>query len=86
MFPLSTENGIKEIVEGEIEGTQNNIAFERTWSPAGLVGSPIFDMSLNHLTSISWIMKDKLPLGNQLTIMFWMKPFNIDEKYFVFVS
>ena len=53
IFPLDLENGVQEILNDEIQGTEINVAFEPNWNPVGLFGSPIFDSHLNHDSRIS---------------------------------
>ena len=84
IFPLDEKNGIQEVLNDEIEGSEINVAFEPNWTPVGLFGSPIFDSNLNHNSYISWQMEDSLKLTKQLTIMFWIKPFKLDQEYLVF--
>ena len=84
-FPLSREDGPKEILKEEIEGFEKNLAFYSLWNPPGVIGSPLFDPYFNHNSYISWNMKDMIELENMLTIMMYIKPFNFDNDYLLMV-
>ena len=85
IFPLGKNEGIKEALHDEIEGTEMNLAFDDIWTPLQIMGSPVFDAYMQHNSFILWETKDKIELHNEMTIMMWMKPTELNGNTMIMV-
>lgn len=81
IFPLDQEYGSKEVLNEELEGIETNVAYDRSWSPLGLIGSPQFDKALNNPSFIKWETKGSFSFSHEITLMMWIKPFSTEDKY-----
>ena len=74
IFPLSLKSGPKEVTGHDLVGLETNVAYDPLWTPAGLFGSPLFDPRLLHTSKIAYDLEGLIPIQNQLTILFWLRP------------
>ena len=90
VFPLSKADGPLEVIYREFEGVENLVAYYTFWAPTGLIGSPLFDIDLDHESRITV----ELPGFNikSFTIFMWIRP-TFDEiqtsimvTYFHFIN
>ena len=72
VFPLSKADGALEVIYREFEGVENLVAYDTFWAPTGLIGSPLFDIDLDHESRITV----ELPGFNikSFTIFMWIRP------------
>jgi hypothetical protein len=76
LWPLSSATGPNDVTINKIPGNESWIAYDPLYTPAGMLGSPMFTKELNHLSFIQLFPSSKLtsPPSKQLTIMGWMRP------------
>ena len=85
LFPLSREHGSTETIYGEITTNDVKLGYNFFWTPAGTLGSPIFDSYMNHHSYISMELKNQIKPSTELTIMLWIKPSSNNQESIIFV-
>ena len=83
IFPLSLKSGPAERTGLELTGIETNLAYDPLWTPAGLYGSPLFDMNIGSRIDYDFT---NVPLQNQLTITFWLRPDKTSADRFLMAS
>ena len=78
----STKKGPTELNNEEIESMENLIAYDTFWvPPIGVIGSPLFDGTLNHTSRITMTLtSENLNVQNAFSIFFWVKPSRDDVR------
>jgi hypothetical protein len=85
---LSTATGPADITINKIPGNESWIAYDPLYTPAGMLGSPMFTRELNHLSFIQIFPGSKIttpPVSKQLSILGWIRP-DVTAEGTVFVS
>ena len=84
IFPLSLKSGPSERTGTELTGVETNVAYDPRWTPAGLFGSPLFDLNIG--SKITYDFTDQFSSQNQMTISFWIHTPKVHADRFVLVS
>ena len=78
---MSKDLGSTDISGNKIPGNESWIAYDPLYTPAGLIGSPMFTKEMNGLSFIQLFPSSKLvtPSPKQLTILGWIRPDAVNE-------
>ena len=85
IWPLSKTLGPIDVSTNKIPTNESWTAYDSLFTPAGIMGSPMFTKELNHESFIQIFPGSKLaiPDPKQVTIMGWIRPDAINEGTFI---
>ena len=81
LWPLSKALGPVDVTTNKIPSNESWIAYDPLYTPAGLLGSPLFTKELNDLSFIQIFPSSKMasPASKQISILGWIRPDAVDE-------